>query len=103
MCLALAATGCSGYAGPRTVANPDPAVKIPLIKQAVARHDTSIIPQMIADLCSDDAAIRFYAIDALYRLTGTTRGYCYYADSVSRAPAVSRWKAWLADGEVAQN
>jgi hypothetical protein len=92
----LAVAGCSGTTGPDSLANPDPAVKVPLIRQAVARHDESAIPQLVHDLDSEDAAVRFYAIDGLKKLTGQTFDYVYYADADQRQPSVRRWRAWLA-------
>jgi len=89
-------TGC-GARGPRTVADPDPAVKIPAIKQAVRNHDRSVIPQLIKDLNSDDPAVRFYSIDALHDLTGQTFGYRYFDDEQQRKPAVQRWQKWLSE------
>ena len=47
-------------------------------------------------LDSDDAAVRFYAITSLYKLTNQTLEYRYYDDVDERRPAVERWKQWLA-------
>ncbi len=91
--LAASIAGC-GH-GPRHVSDPDPADKIPAIEQAVHDHDRSVIPQLISDLESDDAAVRFYSIDALKSLTGEDCGYRYYAEEDERKTAVQRWKQWL--------
>lgn len=86
-------TGCSGYAGPRSIVNPDPAVKIPAMRKAVDAKDTSVIPQLIKDLDSGDPAIRFYAIESLQRLTGQSHGYDWTQDDRhARAPAIARWR-----------
>jgi hypothetical protein len=89
----VAMSGC-GH-GPRSVSDPDPADKIPAIEEAVRQRDRSVIPQLIADLNSDDAAVRFYSIDALRSLTGQDCGYRYFAEEDERKAAVERWKKWL--------
>ena|SRR2546421_13044189 len=91
---ALFVAGC-GHHGPRTVADPDPAVKIPAIKQAVRSGNRSVIPQLVKDLGSDDPAVRFYAIDALHEFTGQTLGYRYFDEDEQRKTAVEKWKKWL--------
>lgn len=92
--LALLIGGCAARP-PRAVSDPDPAVKIPRIKQAVAENDLTHTRQLIKDLESDDPAVRFYAIQALERLTGQTHGYIYYTDESTREPAIVTWKQWL--------
>jgi hypothetical protein len=87
--------GCVHPSGPMSVKNPDPAVKIPAIKLAVRQDNRSVAPQLVHDLDSDDAAVRFYAIQGLRRLTGNDLGYHFYEDKLDRQPAVERWKAWL--------
>ena len=82
------------------VTDPDPGVKIPAIKQSVARHadDAATVRQLVKDLDSDDPAVRFYAIEALCRLTGERKGYNYFeSDPEVRRPAVDRWRAWVID------
>lgn len=100
----LFALGCAAVAGAAgcapgpavNVHNPDPAGKVPAIKQAVANHDRRVIPQLVKDLDSTDSAIRFYAIQGLRRLTGNEFGYLFFEDESQRAPAVKRWQEWLA-------
>ena len=77
------------------VADPDPMVKIPAMKMAVDRHDTRPTADMVHDLSSDDAAVRFFAIGALQRLVGEDFGYHYYEDEPLRKVAVERWQVWL--------
>jgi hypothetical protein len=91
--------GCAAPRGPRTVGDPDPDMKIPAIKTAVDCHDLSAAKQLVADLQSEDPAIRFYAISGLRRLTGQDFGYRYYDDEATRQPAVVRWQKWLAAQE----
>ena len=75
------------------MANEDPAVKIPQIKKAVAAGDRTVEPQLLKDLDDDDAAVRFYAIEALVRFNGGGRlGYDWkVADRHQRRPAVMAW------------
>lgn len=97
--LILAAAFCMGSCteptGPRTVYNPNPSVKIPAIKRAVADRDLAAAPELVKNLDSDDPEVRFYAIEALCRLTGEDFGYRYYDDSDQRRAAVARWRQWL--------
>ncbi len=88
--------GCSAPREPLVVNNPDPAVKIPAMSVAVQKKDLGAAKQMVADLDSDDPAVRFYAIQGLQRLTGQTFDYKYYDDDSARKPALDRWRAWLA-------
>ena len=88
--------GCHEPTGPRTVQSRDLDVKIPAIKQAAEAKDTSAVKQLVADLDSDDAAVRMFAIKGLEDITGETFGYVYYADFEQRRPAVQKWREWLA-------
>ena len=90
--LSIVGMGCSH--APGRVTDEDPSDKIPAIKVAVEHKDKAAIPSLIADLNSDDSAVRFYAIDALQRLTGQTLEYRYYDDIEKRKAAVARWLAW---------
>jgi len=93
--LAILQTDCQEPRGPLSVKSDDPTLAIPAIKQDVQKHDTNDIPRMVKDLNDDDPAIRFYAIEGLFRLTGDTFGYYYYNDENQRRPALNRWKLWL--------
>jgi hypothetical protein len=91
------ACGCGP--GPFNVRDRDPASKIPGIKQAVQDKDLSAAKYLVADLDSDDPAVRFYAIEGLQRLTGQDFGYKYYDDEVARQPAMLKWRDWLKEQE----
>ena len=93
------AAGCTAPRGPLVVTDPDPAVKIPAIKKAVWKRDRGAIRQLVADLDSDDPAVRFYAINGLQRITGQRFGYDYFGDDDQRKPATLRWREWLAAQE----
>jgi hypothetical protein len=92
----LVLSGCFRPGKPSPdVSHQDPSVKIPSIKRAVRLEDMKVVEQLVADLSSDDPAVRFYAIGGLDRLTGERFGYIYYDDEVARQPSVDRWKEWL--------
>jgi hypothetical protein len=101
-CVSAGAAGCTAPRGPLVVTDPDPSVKIPAIKNAVRKRDRAAARQLVADLDSDDPAVRFYAINGLQRMTGERFGYDYYADEEQRQPAVQRWREWLAAQEPAR-
>jgi hypothetical protein len=92
------AVGCTSQVD---VKDPDPALKIPAMKRAADKRDMGQLAELVNDLGSEDAAIRFYAINSLERLTGVRNGYEYYADDASRAKAIARWREWLA-GQAAR-
>jgi len=89
-------SGCTAPKPPSVVTDDDPSVKIPAITAAVQKKDLGAAKQLVADLDSDDSAVRFYAIQGLSRLTGQTFEYNYYDDELARQPAVQRWQQWLA-------
>jgi hypothetical protein len=92
--------GCTAPRPPLVVTDPDPSIKIPAIKIAVAQKDRDAAKQLVKDLDSDDPAVRFYAIEGLRKLTGEHFGYRYYDDADVRKPAVERWRAWLNGTQV---
>jgi hypothetical protein len=102
--LALAAitpaliAGCDAPPIKPVLTDSDPSIKIPAIELAVQKNDRSAISVLIKSLESDDPAIRFYANDALKKLTGQDFGFLYYEDDEARRPAVKRWQGWLASG-----
>ncbi len=81
----------------------DPLNKIPGMKMAAREKDRSAIPQLVADLDSDDPAVRFYAIESLKRITGQTFDYEFFADEIRRKPALDRWRKWLTEQTTADN
>jgi len=91
----VAASGCQAPRGPVSISSDDPDLKIQAMQEDVSRKNTADVPKMVLDLQSDDAAIRFYAIQALRRLTHDDFGYRFYEDEDLRAPAIARWKKWL--------
>ncbi len=74
-----------------------PDGRIHAIVDAARTGDQSRIPDLIAQLDSDDPAVRLFAIRALERLTNQTLGY-HHADSIFvRDQAIDRWVHWLED------
>ncbi|MBW7905864.1 MAG: HEAT repeat domain-containing protein [Phycisphaerae bacterium] len=70
------------------------------IVRLAERGDREAIHALVDLLEDDDPAVRMYAILALERLTGETRGYRYYDSEARRAPAVQRWRTALREGQV---
>jgi hypothetical protein len=90
--------GCSANMQPvglSDLENRDPAQRIRAIKWAGENKVQAAVPLLVDRLQEQDSAVRFYAIEALRRITGTDRGYDYKADAASRAQAVARWRASL--------
>lgn len=100
--LCAAFVGCGGP-GPRTksLTDPDPAAKIPAMKEAAREKNLKAVEQLVEDLNSEDPAVRFYAIEALKRMTGQTFDYHYYDDEEGRKPALEKWSQWLEATEAA--
>ena len=94
--LGVAAVGCQAPRGPVSIDSDDPDLKVLAIKRDVALHDDRDNPKMVRDLDDADPAVRFYAIEGLRHLTGDTFGYRYYDAEPARAPAVARWRTWVA-------
>jgi len=98
------AISCGSPAPKPNVFSEDTGEAITGMKRAVREQDRSVVPELIKDLESDDPAIRFYAIEALQKLTNQDLGYEYFQDEDARKPAVERWKKWLeAGGEKTVN
>jgi hypothetical protein len=86
--------GCiAGY--PPAIDSPDPAARIRAIRQVTEKHDRTAVPLLVDRLEDEDEAVRFYAIGALVKLTGTDRGYKYYKPARERLPAVRRWRRYV--------
>lgn len=97
-CAALG--GCSFGLGRPSLTSPDPALKIPAMKQAAASRDTQAIPALLTALASHDPAVRFYANNALEAITGRHFGYVYYASRADRRTAIGRWRKWYAHAKM---
>ena len=77
----------------------NPTVRIMAIKRAGDGKDSAAVPQLVDCLQNEDESVRFYAVQALRRITGTDRGYDYKDPPQKRAAAVKKWRDFLdADG-----
>lgn len=93
---ALAAAGCGGYSGPRDISNDDPAIKIPAIVRAVRENDRSQVPRLVDELDNADPAVRFYAIEALRRLSGEDFDYDWTEDDrLERQRMIRPWREYV--------
>lgn len=93
----LAAGGCFPHED-QSIGAVDPLNSIPAIQHAGETHDRKAVPALVAQLDNDDPAVRFYAFEALHRITGKTFDYHYYDDVDERRAAVQRWKQWSRQG-----
>ena len=94
--LCVLAGGCVPRESPHIGAI-DPSNNIPAIQEAARTNDHNAIPAIVRQLDSDDPAVRFYAIEALQKLTGQTLGYQFYDDANLRKDEVARWRRWIDD------
>jgi len=85
--------------------NRDVTMRIRAIKWAGEKQLAEATPLLVDRLEEQDPAVRFFAIMALEKITGTKRGYDYQADAASRAAAAARWREALAQtpGGPAEN
>jgi hypothetical protein len=91
----LAGAGCQDPRGPVSITSDDPDLKIQAMKQDAVHPRQADTPKLVESLQSDDPAIRFYAVQALRRITHDDFGYRFYDDDDQRAPATAKWQAWL--------
>ena len=73
----------------------DPAIRQQAAIDAAGAKDRRAVPLLVDRLEDSDDGVRFAAINALARITGTDRGYRYYQPRSDRAAAVARWRQWL--------
>jgi HEAT repeat protein len=77
--------------------DPDPLIRISAMKWAVENQAEQAIGPLVDALGDEEAAVRFFAIGALVKLTGEDYGYDYKANAPSRLQAIERWLAFLKD------
>lgn len=70
----------------------DAVDRVRAVRGIAEAEDRSRLPDLVERLQDDDEVVRFYAIVALERMTGTRRGYSYAASPGQRAPAVAEWR-----------
>ncbi len=95
----LVLSGCGGpfdrKMGLSDLDSPNPAVRIMAIKWAGDNKVLSAVPRLVELLQDEDTSVRFFAIEALERITGRNNGYDYKASPQLRAEAVERWREFL--------
>lgn len=90
--------GCDsagGESGNAALESSNPTVRIMAIKRAGDSKDSDAVPRLVDCLQNEDESVRFYAVEALRRITGTDRGYDYKDSPQKRAAAVKRWRDFL--------
>jgi len=95
--VAVSAGGCgTGAAGgwwrPK---QRDESQRLAAAFQAAQTGKSSLTSEMVDWLDDDNIAVRYYAIQALSRQTGTDMGYHYAAPVESRRAAADRWRAYV--------
>ncbi|MFI5382539.1 MAG: hypothetical protein ACHRHE_24880 [Tepidisphaerales bacterium] len=105
LCVAAVVAWSGGCAQPpeskRGILDENPAVKIAAMKRAGVAKDAAQSSVLVDQLADEDAAVRFYAIEALKRMTGNDLGYRYYDEREEREKAVERWRQWLRESQSA--
>ena len=76
----------------------NPGDRILAIYRAAQAKDDGAVPLIVDRLEDEDNGVRFFAIQALERLTGNRFGYDYAQPASERAAAVDRWRAYLRSG-----
>jgi len=101
----LTTVGCESLDSQRRnegLESSNPTVRVMAIKQVGDSKDSSAVPQLVDCLQNDDESVRFYAVEALRRITGADRGYDYKASPKSRGDAVKRWREFLDSNGVTE-
>ena len=89
-------TACSETGYRSNIQAPYSNDRILAIREAGERQDRLAIPLLVDRLEDEDAAVRFYAILALERITGDRLGYRYEESATDRNEAVERWRRYAA-------
>lgn len=72
-------------------------IRMAAILQAGRQKDPKAVPYLVDRLGDSYAEVRFAAIVALEKITGTNRDYHYWAPTADRQQAIARWRQWLAN------
>ena len=97
--LALGGCGASGQPSQdisRGLQNEDPSQRVQAAVQAGNARMPQAVPLLVDRLDDQDVEVRFAAIGALRRITGEDFDYRFNEPADLRAPAVGRWRQWLA-------
>ena len=87
--------------GLKNLADSDPLVRLSAIKWAGENKITDAVEPLVDCLEDDDASIRFFAIQALVKITGQDHGYDYKTDARSRCEAIEQWRRVLSETTTA--
>jgi len=95
--VALAAAGCREGAPALAVGlqSENPAERVDACIRAAQAQDASVLGLLVERLEDSSADVRFFAIQALRRITGQSLGYRYYDAPEDRRRSVRRWREWL--------
>lgn len=102
--IALSTAGCrpAPLAFPASLNSQRPEERVRAVKQAVTypyatpEDRQTALEMLVTRLEDDDDAVRFFAILALDRMTGTRLGYSYHAPLDERTRSVQAWRRYLA-------
>lgn len=72
-----------------------PPVRIQAALEAGERRDTRAVPLLVDRLSDSQSDVRFFAIEALRRITHQDLGYQSWDTPGNRQAAVERWYVWL--------
>lgn len=87
---------------PESLNSQRPDERVCAVCHAGQIKDRAAIGLLIDRLDDEDEAVRFFAIIALERMTGTRLGYFYHDPESQRRQAVQRWREYLASGAATQ-
>ncbi|MDY6914443.1 MAG: HEAT repeat domain-containing protein [Planctomycetota bacterium] len=79
----------------RRLQDEDPTIRAQAAIEAGKWQDSKAVPYLVDRLTDSEAAVRFFAIISLEKITGQTMEYRYYAPDSERIAAVARWRQWL--------
>lgn len=85
------------------LSNPDVLVRLSAIKWAGQNKVAEAVEPLVDCLDDDDASVRFFAIQALVKITGQDHGYDYKADAQSRCAAMEQWQRAAAEKKEEQD
>jgi len=95
-------SGCAELGAQKGIQSSEPGQRILAIRAAGEARDQSAVPLLVDRLSDEDMAVRFYAILALERITGTRMGYDYGGTLASRREAIDRWRDAMNNGTFAR-
>lgn len=95
-------SGCAELGARPGIQSAEPGQRILAIRAAGEARDTSSVPLLVDRLSDEDVAVRFYAILALDRITGTRMGYDYGGTIAARREAIERWREAMNSGTFAR-